>query len=92
MDSFEQMIDKLTVMMGKLVMKDEQNRQFKHKFIKPIEVEDKQDAVMNSKVFKTGLGQTIAGAIHLEEGQGMDNIIELGQGMIQIIGVITETI
>ena len=47
---------------------------------------------MNSKVFKTGLGQTIAGGIHLGEGQGMTMIIEVGQGMIQIIGAITETI
>ena len=63
-----------------------------HGYIKPIEVEDKQDAIMNSEVFKTDLGQIIAGAIHLEEGQGMDKIIEVGQGMIWIIGVITETI
>ena len=63
-----------------------------HKFIKPIEVEGKKDAITNSEVSKTGLGQIITGAIHLEEGQGMDRIIEVGQGMIQIIGVITETI
>ena len=50
--------------------------------IKPIEMEDKQDAIMNSEVFKTGLGQIIAGAIHLVGGQGMDKIIEVGQGMI----------
>ena len=62
------------------------------KFIQPIEEEDKQNAIMNSEVFKTGLGQTIAEAIHLDEGQGMDKIIEVGQGMILIIGVITETI
>ena len=37
---------------------------------------------MNSKVFKTGLDPTVAGAIHLEEGQGMDKNIALGQGMI----------
>ena len=60
--------------------------------IKPTEVEDKQDIIMNSKVLRTGLGQTIAGAIHLKEGPGMYNIIKVGQGMIQIIGVITETI
>ena len=60
--------------------------------IKPTEVEDKQDIIMNSKVFRTGLGQTIAWAIHLEQGQGMDKIINIGQGMIQIIGVIKETI
>ena len=47
---------------------------------------------MNSEVFKIGLDQTVAGAIHLEEGQGVDKNIEVGQGMIQIIGVIIETI
>ena len=51
-------------------------------FMKPIETEDKQDTITDSKVFKTDLCQTIAGAIHLEEGQGMDKIIEVGQDMI----------
>ena len=60
--------------------------------IKTIEVEDKQDAIMNSEPFQKGLGQTVVGMIHLEEGQGMDQIIEVAQGMIQIIVVITETI
>ena len=46
-----------------------------HEFIKPREVKDSQDTIMNSEDFKTGLGQTIAGAIHLEECQGMDKII-----------------
>ena len=55
-------------------------------------VEDKQNKITNSEAFRTGLGQTIAGAIHLEEGQGMDMITEIGQSMIQITGVITETI
>ena len=63
-----------------------------HAFIKPIEAEDKQDTITNSEVFKTGSGQTIAEAIDLEEGQGMGTNIKVGQGMIQIIGVITETI
>ena len=43
---------------------------------------------MNSEVFKTYIGQIIAGAIHLEEGQGMDKIIKVGQGMISIIEVL----
>ena len=47
-------------------------------FIKTIELEGKQDTVMNSKVFRTGLGQTVAGAIHLEKAQGMDKIIKVG--------------
>ena len=59
-------------------------------FIKPIEVEDKQEAITNSMVFMIGLGETIAGVIHLEEGQGIGKIVNVGQGMIQIIGVITE--
>ena len=52
-----------------------------HRFIKTIEVEDKQEAITNSKVFKTGLAQTVAGVIPLEEGQGMDKVIEVGQDM-----------
>ena len=47
---------------------------------------------MNSEVFQIGLDQTVVGAIHLEEGQGMAKNIEVGQGMTQIIGEITETI
>ena len=43
---------------------------------------------MNREDFRTGLGQTI----HIKEDQGMDKIIEVGQDMILIIGVITETI
>ena len=35
-----------------------------HEFIKPMEVEDKQDAITNSEVFRIGLGQTITGAKH----------------------------
>ena len=47
---------------------------------------------MNREDFRTGLGQTTTGAIHIEEEQGMDKIIEVGQGMIQIIEVIMEII
>ena len=47
---------------------------------------------MNGEVFKTSLDHTVAGTIHLEESQGMDKNIEVGQGMTQIIGDITETI
>ena len=47
---------------------------------------------MNSEVFKTGLGQIITESIHLEEGQGMDMIIEVGQNMIRITEAIKETI
>ena len=58
------------------------------KSISPIEVEDRQDTLMNREDFKTGLGQTI----YTEEEQGMDNIIVVGKDMILIIGIITETI
>ena len=61
-----------------------------HEFIKPIETDDKQDTTMNREVFKTDLGQIMTWTMHLEEGQGMDNIIKVGQGMIQTIEVITE--
>ena len=57
-------------------------------YISPIDVEDRQDTLTNREDFKTGLGQTI----HTEEDQGMDKIIEVGQDMILIIGVIMETI
>ena len=58
-----------------------------HESISPTEVENKQDAVTNREDFLTGLGQTTAGAIHTEEGQGMYKIIEVGQDMILIIEV-----
>ena len=32
---------------------------------------------MNSKAFRTGLGQRVTGAIHLEEGQGKGKGINL---------------
>ena len=35
---------------------------------------------MNSEFFRIGLGQTVTGTIHLEEGQGMDKNIKVGQG------------
>ena len=60
-------------------------------FINPIEVEDRQDAITNREAFKTGLGQTTTVTIHIEEDQGMDKIIEVGQDMILTIGVIMET-
>ena len=53
-----------------------------------MEVEDRQDIITNREDFKTGLGQTT----HTEEDKGMDNIIEVGQDMILIIGVVTEII
>ena len=60
-------------------------------FINPIEVEDRQDAIMNREDFRTGLGQT-TGTIHVQGDQGMDKIIKADQDMILIIGVIMKTI
>ena len=44
------------------------------KYTSPIEVEDRQDAIMNREDFRTGLDQTA----HTEEDQGMDKITEVG--------------
>ena len=82
-DSFEHKIDKLMVLRGKVVMKDNgQNRKFKLQVYQNNTDRGKQDIIINSEVFKTGLGQTVAGTIHLEEDQGMDKIIEVDQGII----------
>ena len=58
-----------------------------HEYISPIEVEDRQDALMNREDFKTGLGQTI----HTEEDHSMDRIIEVGHDMILIRSFICNT-
>ena len=62
-----------------------------HKFINLIEVEDRQDTMANREDFRTGLGQTTIGTIHIEKDQGMDKIIEVGEDMILIIEVVMET-
>ena len=59
-----------------------------NEYISLIEREVKQDAIMNREDFRTGSGQTT----HMEEDQGMDKIIEVGQDMILIIEVVTDTI
>ena len=59
-----------------------------HKFISPVEVEDRQDIIMNREDFRTGPGQTT----HTEEDQGIDKIIEVAQDTILIIGVVMEII
>ena len=43
---------------------------------------------MNREDFRTGLGKTTS----TEEDQGMDKTTEVGQDMILIIGVVTDTI
>ena len=65
-------------------MKDKIDR-LNHKFISPIEVEDRQDVITNREDSRTGLGQTT----YTEEDQGMDKIIEVGQDMVLIIGAVT---
>ena len=69
------------------MMKDKTDS-LNHESISPIEVEDRQDALTNREDFRIGLGQII----HIEEKQGMDKIIEVGQDMILITGVTTEAI
>ena len=59
-----------------------------HKFISPIEEEDRQDIITNREDFRLGLGHTT----HTEEDEGMDKIIGVGQNMILIIGVVTDII
>ena len=59
-----------------------------HEYISLIEAEVRLDAITNREDFRTGLGQTT----HTEEDQGMDKITEVGQDMILIIEVVTDTI
>ena len=92
-DGLEQEIDKLMVIIGKLVTKDNgQNRQFKLQVYQTNRGRGQIRCNYEQRGFKTGLDQAVTGAIHLQEGQGMDKYIEVGQGMTQIIGKITETI
>ena len=88
----EQKIDKLMVMMGKLVTKDKGQNSLNCKSINPTEIKDRQDILMNREDFRTGLGQTTTGPIHTEEGQDTDKIIKVGQDTILIIEVITAII
>ena len=77
-EGLEQKIDKLMVVMHKLEIKAAgQNRQFELQVYQ---------TNRGREVFKIGLVQTVAGAIHLEEGQGMDKNIKVGQHTTQIIG------
>ena len=57
MDGIEQKIDKLTVMLGKLVTEDKgQNKQLNQGFTSLIEVEDRLDVTMTKDDFRTALG------------------------------------
>ena len=59
-----------------------------HKYTSPIEVEHRQDTIMNREDFRTDLDQTTC----TEEGQGMDKATEVGQDTILIIGVVMDII
>ena len=92
-DGLEQKIDKLMVMMGRLVAKDEgQNRQFKPWVYQSNRGRGQTRWNYEQREFRRGLDQTTTGTIHIEEGQGMDKIIKVGQDMIWITEVIMETI
>ena len=55
MDGLEQKIDKFTVMKGKLVTKNKGKIDSSNQdSMKPIEVEDRKDAIMNREDFRTG--------------------------------------
>ena len=83
MHCIEQKIDKLTVLMGKLVTEDEgQNRQFKSQVYQSNRGRGQTTCNYEQRRFQDSLGQTI----HTEETQGMDKIIEVGQDMILIRG------
>ena len=93
MDGIEQKIDKLTVMMGKLVMEDKgQNRPFKPRLYQSNRGRGQTKYNYDQKDFKIGLDQTV----HTEGDQGMDKSIEVGQDMILIIevamGIIQEVV
>ena len=57
-----------------------------HEYTSPIEVENRQDVVMNREDCRRGLGQTT----HTEKDQHMDKITEVGQDAILIIRVVTD--
>ena len=58
------------------------------KYISLIEAEVRLDVIMIKEDFRTGLDQTM----HIEDDQGMDKIIEVGQDMILIIEVVIDII
>ena len=89
----QQKIDNLTVMMGKLVTKDEgQNRQFKPGVYQSNRGTGQTRCNYTQRGFQDNYRSTITGTMHIEEDQGMDKIIKVGQDMTVIIWVIIETI
>ena len=88
-DGMEQKIDKLIVMMGKLVTDDENRiNHSNHKFINLREVGVRLDVIMIREDIKAGLGQTMS----TENIQDIAKIIEAGQDMITIIEVVTSIV
>ena len=86
MDSIEQKIDKLMVMMGKLVMEEDKIDNLSCKYISLIDVEVRLHVTTIIENFRTGLDQTM----YTEDDQSMDKIKEVGQDMILIIEVVTD--
>ena len=88
-DCIEQKIEKLMVMMGKLVMEDEgQNRQFKPQVYQSNRGRGQTRHNYDQRRFQDRLDQTM----HTEDDQGMDKTIEVGQDMILIIEVVVDII
>ena len=87
MDDLEQKINKLMVMMGKLVTEDEgQNRQFKPIFYQSNRGRGETRCNYEQRRFQDGFRSKT----HTEEDPGMDKITEVGQDMILIIGVVMD--
>ena len=90
MDGIEQMIDKLTVMMDKLVMEDNgQNRQFKLCVYQSNRGRGQTRPSMIREDFRTGIDQTMP----VEDDRGKDKKIEVGNRydnpIIEVATVIT---
>ena len=81
MDGIEQKIDKLTVMMGKLVMEDEgQNRPFKSQIYLSNRGRGQTRCNYDQRRFQNRFRPN-----NTEDDQGMDKNLEVGQDMILII-------
>ena len=92
-DSIEQKIDKLTVMMGKLVMEDEgQNRPFKPQVYQSNRGRGQTRCNYDQRRFQ----DRFRPITHTEDDPDMDKTIEVGQDMILIIevamGIIQEVV
>ena len=88
-DGIEQNIDKLKVMMGKLVTEDEgQNRKFKPQVYQSNRGRGQMRYNYKQRRFKDRFGSRNTYRVD----QGKDKITEVGHNTILIIGVVTDTI